>query len=741
MHKTKNTLLIIFAIVIVGCLLYVPGLTKLGLYRDDWNNFYNLTVRGPQTLIKAYEADRPADGYLIAVLFRLFGTDIKAYFIWNLCCRILGSVFFALSLLIIWPRTPKMAALAGVLAAAFPGFLQQIDGIAYVPHQTAMLFFMISLWLTALACEPGQKSWNVLFTFLSMLFSFAYMMLMEYYVGMEIYRLALIYMMNREQAGRGKPRSFFQCLVSYIPYLIPMAGFLAWRIFFFEATRTGTDVMTEIVKPFLVHPKHEIADTGVRVIKSVWKLFAGVWTIPAYNLINGLDMKSFVKALIPAVIIVAAAQLFLFLMHRRKTDESVMDADNESAQWLWYGLICGAIAILPLVISGHDINFTASLDRFSWPGMIGAILFLTGLLGSLENRVLRNVFTIAAMLICMFVQVENQVKYIDIWKNTQDYWQQLIWRAPSLEAGTTIVTGGAILAEEDYEIFSPASMIYYPLVDSWAPVSAEILSENTARDIRMGEKVYRQVREIYTEKDYSQLLAISKPDGNACLRVIDGTNPIYSVRDYSKIPEIGSYSKTEQILTSPESAGIYPFFLGAEQEHGWCYYYEKMELALQMNDPETAANLADEASDKKLSAGDSVELIPAIEAYVQTGRTEDAVPLTEQIRKNDYMTHQTLNYFNAKEDAELYSEVIDALKGKTDDPENEESELSEEPAAENTVSVNTEEPLPDESGQDAAAEMIPDGAGGQESAADTGPDDQTVPAEPDVETPDSMSLI
>ena len=126
MHKTKNTLLIIFAIVIVGCLLYVPGLTKLGLYRDDWNNFYNLTVRGPETLIKAYDADRPADGYLIAVLFRLFGTDIKAYFIWNLCCRILGSVFFALSLLIIWPRTPKMAALAGVLAVVFSGFLQQV---------------------------------------------------------------------------------------------------------------------------------------------------------------------------------------------------------------------------------------------------------------------------------------------------------------------------------------------------------------------------------------------------------------------------------------------------------------------------------------------------------------------------------------------------------------------------------------------------------------------------------------
>ena len=178
MHKTRNTILIIAVIVIVGCLLYIPGMKDLGLYRDDWNNYYDAVVRGPNALIEHYASDRPADGWQLSILFRLFGTNNTAYLIWNLCCRILGSVFFALTLLIIWPRTSKMAGLAGILAVAFPAFLQQVDAIAYVPHQTAMFFFMFSLWLTALACKPEQKSWNVLFTFLSLLFSFAYMMLM-----------------------------------------------------------------------------------------------------------------------------------------------------------------------------------------------------------------------------------------------------------------------------------------------------------------------------------------------------------------------------------------------------------------------------------------------------------------------------------------------------------------------------------------------------------------------------------
>ena len=711
MHKTKNTLLIIFAIVIVGCLLYIPGLTKLGLYRDDWNNFYNLTVRGPETLIKAYEADRPADGYLIAVLFRLFGTDIKAYFIWNLCCRILGSVFFALSLLIIWPRTPKMAGLAGILAVAFPGFLQQIDGIAYVPHQTAMLLFMISLWLTALACEPGQKSWNVLFTFLSMLFCFAYMMLMEYYVGMEIYRLALIYMMNREQAGRGKPRSFFQCLVSYIPYLIPMAGFLAWRIFFFHAERAGTDFTSEIIRPILAHPRHELADLFVRTAKSVWKLFAGVWTIPAYNLINGLGMKDFFKALIPSVIIFAASQLFLFLMHRRKTDESVADANNEAAQWLAFGLICGAVSILPLIAAGRDINFSASLDRFSWPGMIGAILFLTGLLGSLKDRVLRNVLTMLSILLAVFVQCQNQFNYIHQWDMTRDYWQQLMWRAPAMEEGTTILSGGSLLVEEDYDIFAPASMIYYPGEIDWAPVGAEVLNTNTVRDVQFQQNGAREVRQIYVEKNYDRLLAVSKPTDNGCLRVIDGENPIYSSSDWTKIPEIGSWSKLTQIITDPEKETVLPFFLGQEQEHGWCYYYEKMELALQMKDAETAAKLADEAAKLGLVAADPVEWVPVIDAYARTGRIEDALAAVEQLRNDEVTERGACGYFLTKEDPSAYGEITAVLCSWMPEAEIPEEENIADPAEEKGSELNQTE--------------ISDGPAVDETPADVSPEKDT----------------
>ena len=50
MHKTRNVILIFIAVIIIGCMVYVPGINNLGLYRDDWNNFYTPVVRGSEML-------------------------------------------------------------------------------------------------------------------------------------------------------------------------------------------------------------------------------------------------------------------------------------------------------------------------------------------------------------------------------------------------------------------------------------------------------------------------------------------------------------------------------------------------------------------------------------------------------------------------------------------------------------------------------------------------------------------
>ena len=647
----KHLILIITLIIAAGIFVYLPQQSQLGLYRDDWNNFYNLTVRGPKTLIAAYNADRPADGYLISFLYSIFDSNIRAYFIWNLCCRIMGAVFLALAIYTIYPESPYSAALVGILAIVFPGFLQQVDGIAYIPHQTAMFCFMLSLFLTALSFKTEKRILKITCIFAAVLCSFTNMILMEYYIGMEAYRIGLLYVIIK---NKNKEKKFSYrlkyTLLSYFPYIFPVFVFLVWRLFLFDASRTGTNFIEDIINPFLASPLHKGADLFVRTIKSVWKLFAAAWTVPAYNLINNLSVKEFINSLIPSLVVSAILMIGICFLPCKDNDKSAL--------LIWFGLISGSAAILPMIAAGRDINYTASLDRFSWVGMTGAILFLVGLFSSLRSKRLYTVLVSFSLLTSIFVQWQNQKNYANLWKSTKDYWQQMIWRAPSLEKGTTIVSGGSLLVEEDYDIFAPASMIYYPEEKEYSPIGAEVLNTGTIQDIILGKNKQRTIREIHLEKNYDKLIAVTKPSDNSCLRIIDGSNPIYSPNDWTKIPSIGSYSNLSQIIIDAEEPAI-PFFLEKEQEHGWCYYYEKMELALQSDDAYRAAELADDALALGFKPRDIVEWIPVIEAYTETEQIQKAIELSGEIHSDEFFRYNACLYFKKKQkEQNIYSKII-----------------------------------------------------------------------------------
>ena len=139
--------------------------------------------------------------------------------------------------------------------------------------------------------------------------------------------------------------------------------------------------------------------------------------------------------------------------------------------------------------------------------------------------------------------------------------------------------------------------------------------------------------------------SICDPDRIPCLRPL-----IYSVSDWTKVSDVGDHSVLSQIITDPEQSAGLPFFMEAEQEHGWCYYYQKMELALQTGDPEKAASLADSAFSQELTPRDSVEWIPVVESYVQTGRMEEAESAAENLSSDVKMERSACAYFIAKDD-------------------------------------------------------------------------------------------
>ena len=122
-------------------------------------------------------------------------------------------------------------------------------------------------------------------------------------------------------------------------------------------------------------------------------------------------------------------------------------------------------------------------------------------------------------------------------------------------------------------------------------------------------------RGIATHSDPSDLLVLTQPTPTACVRVIDGAQPELSSADPGEIQLVASLSRLDRIITDTKPAIPPKVVFGPEPEHGWCYSYQKANLARQQGDWERVAELGETAWQSKLLPEDPVEYFPFLQAY------------------------------------------------------------------------------------------------------------------------------
>ena len=666
LSSKKYLLLVLAGLLIAAAIIYLPGMTELGYYRDDWNNLFNAYTQGPEMLIQHYQSDRPADGYLLSFAYKIFGVDPFPYLICCLICRILSSFFLFGTLKRIWPNQILPSFITALFFLLYPGFLQQIDGIAYLPHQLAMLAIALSIYLSIRAISCASTIKRVILTIFSVILAVLEMFLMEYYIGLEFFRYALFFIWFFNQNNGKIGRSFINMFVGLIPWFVGAFFFFYWRSFLFSATRNGTDV-SDTLRPFLDHPKHQLLLSLEGIIQNTFKSIFGAWTVEPYNVLNGINLKTYWPTFLESLLVVILCIGILFAVRKAKplsvhVDDESNHAFDWRAQWLIVGGISTILTITPMVLAGREITFASSLDRFAYPSSLCASMFLVGLLSLISAAWVR--YCLVGVMICVasMTQIVNKENYIKQSKLTQDFWWQLSWRAPDIREETLVIANpGAFSPEEDYETFVPIHLIYYPERDH-VTIGTEVLNRNTIKNLEMGIVDGRKVREIFLWKDYSRPLAITKPSEMSCLQIIDGENPIYSENDWSLITEAGKFSDIDRVITDAEPHTPPKEIFGEEPEHGWCYYYEKMSLAQQQANWESVANLADEAIASGGHAEDPVEWAPLVQAYAYTGRIEDARPYGEILKTNQHLQYQACNYF--KKAGVLHGDTIPSQEGR-----------------------------------------------------------------------------
>jgi hypothetical protein len=167
--------------------------------------------------------------------------------------------------------------------------------------------------------------------------------------------------------------------------------------------------------------------------------------------------------------------------------------------------------------------------------------------------------------------------------------------------------------------------------------------------VEAGGQVERDFRTIQYVKDYDKSLLISQPTLQSCIHVLDGAHPILAGSEPNLLRQVASISRFDQIIVDAEPAVPPKVIFGAEPEHGWCYYYQKADLAVQKQDYAQAAQLADAAAAGDYVPQDVVEWMPFYRGYAYVGRTQDALGLAAAIRSDAGFIADYCGQYNLEE--------------------------------------------------------------------------------------------
>lgn len=619
--KKRSGWISVLAIFAISALAYLPLVNQFGYTHDDWYLMYAAGAKGPSVFWDIFSVDRPWRALVMIPAYRLFGGNPLYYNLSAWTFRVLSAVILLWLLRMIWPGYVRLTLLIAVLYIIYPGFLSQPNGIDYQSQMISLAAAMLSLGLTVYAFFEKRRIYKIASASLAILMGIFYLGLVEYEAGFEVMRLFILFIL----AGRvihNYQQRILTTVKLWLPYSLITLGFGGWRLFFFHSERgaTNTGVQFENLK---LYPLQTMYHWSVQVMRDFFNVMINAWRVPLSQLLGFVQQWGIILAIL-------AAGLVLFSIYKLKDADP--PADSPQSNFTYEALLLGLMTIIggliPIAMANRAVSFP-DYSRYALVSSVGVAVCIVTILANLKNGILRNGLIVGFIFISVLTHNANAVKYAQETAVSHMFWWQVSWRIPQFEKNTTLIAYyPAGIIEEDYFVWGPADLIYYPKSqnpDSLQPgVYAAVLDKDAVTKIlAMERQQYDNRRTIITYANYRNILVLTQPALNSCVHVLDGSQPEYSNNEWEPIRTIGSYSEIEHVLTN-ETHHLPPAMVfGSEPSHSWCYYYEKAELARQQGDWDEVRQLGDDArANQVFSTAYLIEWIPFIQAYAISGDFE-----------------------------------------------------------------------------------------------------------------------
>ncbi len=607
--KRLHPALVLLLVAIIAYGLLAP---QLGFYWDDLPMSWIRYELGPGAMTQYFSTNRPVWGLLYQITTRLIPQVPVYWQIFALIWRWLGAVAVWAIVRELWKDKPRFALGVALLFLLYPGFNQQWGSYLYSHFFIVLFFFLYSIYLSL------KRQ-----TIPALIFSALNLWMMEYFFPLEFARIGFIWTSLRDEYPNPRDR-VKPSLKLWTPYLVVFGLAVLSRLFIFNNQIYGFGLTSQLKTAPLV----TILSLVQNFFLSIWIVLVAAWAriFAAVDLsVHGLRTI----ALYIAVSLIVFAVAFYFLFKQNQEEAS----KRSSTYAIGLGLFMLPFAGAPFWLTGLTISLAHPASRFTLPFMLAVSLIVAGLIAFIPSR-----FRYYALALLIGLSAGRQflwsADYARNWQAQKNLFWQMTWRAPSLKPNTLVLMNQELSFYADNSLSAPLNWIYAPHT-----------SANEIRYVlfyptnRLDSSLPTLQKDLPIQYDYiagqfngntSQAIAFYY-DPPACLRLLepdlDSNN--HFILDGSLMREASALSNRDQILNS--SKAVMPAVYGPEPEHGWCYYFERADLARQFGDWEEVVRLADEAFKlKNDSPNNPVERFVFIEGYAHIGDWDRALKLSKE---------------------------------------------------------------------------------------------------------------
>lgn len=650
MKSNKHIWISLGILACISALAYLPLVSKFGYFNDDWYSMYDAHTQGAQFFHQVFSSDRPGRAYLMIPLYAMFGSDPLPYNLTAYVFRLLGGAFLFWILNILWSQRKFLVGTVAILFTIYPGFLSQPNAIDYQSHIFALCMALLSVALSLKSILTTQRRSQILWAAGSILLGWIYLSQMEYFIGVEVFRLACIFLLVWRRAYPGWLATLRASIMTWLPFAIIPAAFLFWRLFFFQAERKATDIGFQVGQLFS-SPLQGLW-WFVYLVQDLFSLMVAAWGLPLSILAFPMRLQN---QLIGLGLALAAVALFVIGNRwgvEKESETLAGSGPREMREVLWIGLLSIFGGLLPVILVNRHIVLP-DYSRYALIPSIGAVILLVAMVERIPMRSLRVGVASFLIMAAVLTHYGNSVKAALETETVRNFWWQVAWRVPDFKPGTMLVAAyPASGVQEDYFVWGPANFMYYPEKQNIVPIEiqlpAAVLTNDVITKILAQKGTETPVRRgNQFTRNFDNVLVLSQADQNSCVRLMDENLSELSVFDDEKIMLVASRSKINNVLTQGDTPVPQAVVFGTEPAHDWCYYYQKAALARQQGEWEIVAQLGDEAQKLDIHPNDQIEWMPFLQAYAILGDLKQVKNISTRINTEPFYQYQVCENFGA----------------------------------------------------------------------------------------------